>query len=154
MKKEELLLKEIDKLEDIEPRYKDIINLDPPLLRHKRMPIENRAAIFAPFQALKGLDDEFDETSRLTNERKELDDGLKMILNSRLNSINDNPGKDIISFTYFVSDKKKSRGKYITSSDYVKKIDLYKKQVILKNKIRINIDDIINITSDTFSFDN
>ena len=44
-------------------RYADIIGLPHPVSRrHKPMPLQERAAQFAPFAALKGFDDEIDRT--------------------------------------------------------------------------------------------
>lgn len=45
-------------------QYKDIIGLPHPVSRlHKPMPLEERAAQFAPFAALKGFDEEIDRTT-------------------------------------------------------------------------------------------
>lgn len=46
-------------------RYDDIIDLPHPESKyHKRMPMENRAAQFAPFAALSGHEDAVEETER------------------------------------------------------------------------------------------
>ncbi len=46
-------------------KYDDIINLDRPISKnHRPMPIENRAAQFAPFAALTGYDDAIAEAAR------------------------------------------------------------------------------------------
>ena len=50
-------------------KYDDIINLDRPVSKnHVPMPIENRAAQFAPFAALTGYEDAVDE-AKLINEK-------------------------------------------------------------------------------------
>ena len=46
-----------------------------------------------------------------------------------------------------IKDNKKSGGKYINTSDYIKRIDFYHKVIILENKDKIKIDNIINIDS-------
>ncbi len=46
-------------------KYNDIINKESPIpLKHPRMSIANRAAQFAPFAALTGLDDAMDDTAQ------------------------------------------------------------------------------------------
>ena len=53
--------------------YQDIINLTyPQLSNHKRMPIESRAAQFAPFSALTGYKEALTESSRKTIKKQEL----------------------------------------------------------------------------------
>ena len=65
--------------------YDDIIDL-PHYVSKKRpqMSIEARSAQFAPFAALSGYDEAVKETARLTDKRLEIDDGLKSILNNKL----------------------------------------------------------------------
>jgi len=49
--------------------YDDIINLPhPDPKEHDRMPLQQRGALFSPFSALTGLDEELDETATLVNE--------------------------------------------------------------------------------------
>ncbi len=49
--------------------YADIIDLPHPVSRrHKPMPLEERAAQFAPFAALKGFDDEIDQVREAQSE--------------------------------------------------------------------------------------
>lgn len=51
-------------------RYEDIINLPHHVSKNRRpMPMENRAAQFAPFAALVGYDDAISEATRLTDAR-------------------------------------------------------------------------------------
>ena len=65
--------------------YDDIINLPHfESKKHPRMSLEARSAQFAPFAALTGYDEFIRETSRLTNERIEIDESLKIILDGKL----------------------------------------------------------------------
>ncbi len=137
--------------------YNDIINLEHPTSKiHPRLSMESRAAQFAPFAALTGYEDRIKETARITDEKVEIDDGLKEMLNAKFkiidNKIKDNP---LISITYFVKDKKKKGGKYITSNVHIKKIDKIDFKILTKEDQTINIEDIINISSNdiTFNFD-
>lgn len=132
--------------------YEDIINLPHHTSsKHPRMSTQSRAAQFAPFAALTGYDDAVKETARLTDERIEIDEGLKLLLNDRLqiilNNIKDKPE---ITFTYFVYDKAKDGGKYITITGNVNKINMTSGYLILTNKTKIPINEIINITGYLF----
>lgn len=132
--------------------YDDIINLphyEPK--GHPRMSIESRAAQFAPFSALTGYDDAVKETARLTDKRIEIDEGLKIVINNKLQVILDNiKDKPRVTFTYFIYDKKKIGGKYIPITERVSKIDKINNYVILADKTKIPINEIINITGDIF----
>lgn len=132
---------------DNNEKYKDIINLPHHVSKkHPQMTIENRAAQFAPFAALVGHDEAVKETARLTTNKKEIDNDLKNILDKKLQMINENiTNTPEATITYFVPDKKKEGGQYLTITEKVKKIDTYKQVIILENKEQININDIIEI---------
>lgn len=127
--------------------YNDIINMPHyTSSKHKRMSLEARSAQFAPFAALKGFEEAVFETARLTDDKKELDEGLKNLLNEKLKVIQSELENKIeITFTYFIKDKYKDGGKYITKTGIVKKIDEIEGKVILDNHDEIIIDDIIEI---------
>lgn len=127
--------------------YDDIINLPHHVsTKHPRMSLEARAAQFAPFAALTGYDDQVKETARLTNERKELADGLKMILNEKILKIKEKLYiMPEVTITYFVPDLRKKGGKYVTVTGKVKKIDEFKQTIIFDNKVEIPIHEIIEI---------
>lgn len=127
--------------------YDDIINTRYPFdLKHPRMSVYNRSAQFAPFAALTGHSESIKETARLTDEQIEINEDQKEIINQKLIYINKyikvHPN---ISITYFVKDKKKKGGKYITITSEIKKIDTYNKVIILVNNNKILFDDIISI---------
>ncbi len=127
--------------------YDEIINIKYPFnLMHKRMDKASRAAIFAPFAALSGHKETLMEVSRLTDKKIDIDDSLKDIINNKLNIINNNiKFYPMISITYFLKDKYKDGGEYLTIKDRVKKIDLYNKLVIMQDKTIIYMQDIIDI---------
>lgn len=133
--------------------YADIINLPHhELTTRQRMPRINRAASFAPFAALTGYDDAVRETARLTSERIELDEGTKEILNNKLRIALDKAGEQPeISITYFLPDKKKSGGAYVTVKAVIKRIDEYERLVIFTDKSSIPIDDIYEIQGDIYN---
>lgn len=128
-------------------KYEGIINLPHHVSnKHPKMTLEARAAQFAPFAALTGYDDEIKETERLTNERIELDDEVKNFLNNKIRIILEQIStRPVITFTYFIPDLQKEGGKYVTVTGIVKKINEYKKMIILEDKTEISIKEIINI---------
>lgn len=131
---------EINKLEDIRHDYDDIINLK--YVPVSIMSIENRASMFAPFAALSGYGDLVYESSRITEDKKELDDDLKEIINYKLQLINCNSN---VVIKYFVPDNKKKGGKYISINKKIKKIDNIYKKIIFVDKSFIDINNIIDI---------
>ena len=133
--------------------YEDIINLPHhELTTRQRMPRINRAASFAPFAALTGYDDAVRETARLTSERIELDEGTKEVLNDKLRIALDKAGEQPeISITYFLPDKKKSGGAYVTVKAVIRRIDEYERLVIFTDKSSIPIDDIYEIEGDIYN---
>lgn len=128
-------------------KYNDIINLEHHISKiHKQMSLENRAVQFAPFSALTGYDEAIKETTRITQDRIELDEELKHTLNKKIicinNQISSNPK---VTITYFVPDSKKLGGKYQTITGNVRKIDKYNKIIMLINGLKIPIIEIIDI---------
>lgn len=132
--------------------YADIINLKRPQSNHNHLSIESRASQFSPFSALTGYDNEVKETARITDKRINIDDGLREMLNAKLNYLNDhikeNPN---ISITYFVKDPKKDGGKYLTKQGIIKRIDTVNEIIKFNDNTSISMNDIINITGDIFN---
>lgn len=133
------------KLEDIRHKYDDIINLEHHVSSvHSRMSIMNRAAQFAPFAALTGYGDEIKEASRIVDNKIDISDDLKDKINNKLLII-ERMIRPYIMVTYFVKDKKKDGGEYITISNIVKRIDLYNGEMVFTDKTKILINDIVDI---------
>ena len=104
--------------------YDDIINLNRPISKHQHLGIDSRSAQFAPFAALVGYDEAVKETARLTEKRIEIDEGLKEMINSKLNYLNEHiKDNNEVIITYFIQDKKKNGGKYINKIGIIKRID-------------------------------
>ena len=131
-------------------KYDDIINLPRPISKtHKPMPRKDRAAQFAPFKALVGLDDEVDEAARLVDKRIELDENEKEILNERLLIIAENiTDRPLIRVTYFVPDEKKEGGRYVTDSASVKKLDTIEKTIVFTDGRTVHMSDIFSVELD------
>ncbi len=134
-------------------KYNDIINLPHHVSNtHPSMSVYARSAQFAPFAALKGYDDEIKETGRFTNKRIDIDEELKNELNIKLKIITKNIfDRPKLTFIYFIPDKRKDGGKYVKVKGSVKKIDEYKKIIVLEDNTKINIYDIVNIEGDIFN---
>lgn len=134
--------------------YEDIINMKYPNkeIKDDFPKSVNRAAQFAPFSALSGYEDAVKETARLTERKIELDETEKQILNSKLVYLRDNvPIDDKVSITYFVPDLRKDGGSYATLTDYVIKVDEYKKLLVMSDGSAIPIEDIMSIESRAFN---
>lgn len=132
--------------------YDDIINLPHHVSSARpHMSAFDRAAQFSPFAALTGYDAAVKETARLTGERIELDEYEKDALNDRLQLIVDTLGQGYqIAVTYFLPDKRKAGGEYVTVTGEVKKIDEYEHLIILRNGQKIPVEDVIDLDGELF----
>ncbi len=118
------------------------------VMKHDRMPLNKRAFQFAPFSALTGYSETIKEKGRETINKKIISDETKELLDYKLKIINDHKNNHPrITITYFINDSMKEGGRYQKITDYLKKIDFNEKIVILENKTKIKIDNIINIDS-------
>ena len=108
-------------------KYNDIINMPHHVSKtHPQMSLEARSAQFAPFAALTGYGDVINETGRLTNEKIEIDDELKEILNEEIMKIKSKLSERLtISFTYFKLTKQERLHK-IKLSFFNKSLYLFK----------------------------
>ena len=127
--------------------YDDIIHLPHHVsATHPHMSAIDRAAQFSPFAALTGYDAAIKETARLTDKRVELDESMKAALSNKLQMIADRLKEHPeIAITYFQPDAKKNGGAYVTVINTVKKIDVYKRIVVLTDGIVIPVNEIISI---------
>ena len=126
-------------------KYDDIINLSHHVSsRHPQMPMMNRAAQFSPFAALTGYDDAVRETARLTDEKIELDEYEKEELDRKIQWIGSHLDEHIpVSITYFQPDDKKAGGAYEEIVDTIRKINVYKHEILLTKGTKIPIMNIL-----------
>lgn len=125
--------------------YSDIIGLEHPTsTRHKKMTKMARAAQFAPFAALTGFEDATKETARLTDEKIELDENKKEILDEKLQFLRQNR-TITVSIMYFKPDGKKNGGSYQTITDVVNQVDIYNRSIVMGNGTKIELDSILDI---------
>ena len=126
--------------------YSDIINLPRPISKtHKHMSNHDRAAQFAPFAALTGYEQIILEVARTTTKRIELGADQKEKINQSLILLKADNVDRKIKVIYFVKDGRKSGGKYITKEGNYLKIDNESKYLILADKTKIIIADILDI---------
>ena len=133
-------------------KYDEIINRSRPKSKHPQMTLEQRSAQFAPFAALTGYEGQIKETARLTDKRLELDEEAKSILDTKIQIIKEKIAQQPqIEITYFIPDKQKEGGKYVTIENKIKKINPYTNEIIMVDKTNIKIDEIINIQGNIFN---
>ena len=133
-------------------KYSDIIHLPHPVSeKHPRMPMLDRAAQFSPFAALTGYEEAIYETGRLTEEKTELGEEEKAILDRKqqllLEKLDERP---TLTVTFFVPDEKKSSGRYITKTGNLKKLHPLEKWMLLTDGTKIPLEDVKNIESPLF----
>ena len=120
--------------------------------KHPPMPMEKRAAQFAPFAALTGHAAAIRETARLTDEKIELDDAMKLEISDRLCELADRlPYAPPVAITYFLPDAYKSGGSYVDAVGTVRKLDAYARVIVMQDGRKIPIDDVLEVTWKTES---
>lgn len=132
--------------------YDDIIHLPHHVSKTRpQMSLKDRAAQFSPFAALSGYDAAILETGRLTEEKSELGEEARAILDRKQKYLAERiDTKPEITVTYFVPDEKKSGGAYSTVTGFLKRIDEYERVLMLTDGRKIQLDAIFGIESDEF----
>ncbi len=108
---------------------------------------DDRAAQFAPFAALTGYDAMVSETARLTGSKCDLDEEQMLALNATLSEImehiNEHPK---VCITWFRKDTRKQGGEYVQTEGSIRDVEPANRLVVLKEGVRISLDDIASIT--------
>ena len=132
--------------------YEDIVNLPRHISKvHPQATMADRAARFSPFAAISGYEDMVKEAARVTEERIDITDAMKELLNEKLNMIIEFLDEEPeVTITYFEPDKKKDGGAYISITGTVKRINEYERIVLMSNDKKIRIDEIYALESDLF----
>ncbi|WP_296117414.1 hypothetical protein [uncultured Eubacterium sp.] len=115
---------------------------------HPRMPRANRAAQFMPFSALSGYEEAVQETARQTEQFRELDEDNRRRLDETLQIIQQSLGEKrevSVIITCFVPDKYKGGGSYLEYSGLVKRVDAYRRQILLLDGTALPISYISDI---------
>ena len=113
-------------------KYRDILYMPRPALKHSRMPGEKRAAQFMPFAALAGYEDSIAETARLTctheelsaDEREELDEVMGQLIGKEKEGIT-------VEAEWFAEDRRKSGGKYVKTRGAYRGCDTAEGQLMI-----------------------
>lgn len=130
-------------------RYDDIIDLPHPEPKnHPRMPIENRAAQFAPFAALTGHGAAIAETARLTENMVELSEEQQLELSRKIAYALES--HSVVTIKYFQPDNRKSGGRYIDITGEIKKLDEVERSVILTDGRTIPMDILTDVRGEFF----
>ena len=129
--------------------YADIIDLPHHVSkRHPQMSMEKRAAQFSPFAAMVGHDAAIRETARLTEERLELSEDEKAVIDGKLQMIQAHiKEQPEVTVTYFQPDEKKSGGAYVTITGSARRIDEVERILNLADGTVIPLMDIVAVQS-------
>ena len=142
--------------------YADILHLaHHQAANRKHMSMHDRAAQFSPFAALTGFDGVIAETGRLTDHKIELSESEKVLLDQKLNLIDEaiRAGQHPeITLLYFTPDARKTGGSYQEHTGSVRQIDPIERTIVfladngrsMGNKIAI--DDVKEIHSELVDY--
>ena len=132
--------------------YDDIIYLQHHVSSDREhMSVLDRAAQFSPFAALTGYDGAIKETARLTDQRIELDEAEKTILDEKLRIVQEQLSRQQeVEFVFFQPDVWKTGGVYISMRGIVKKIEVSERAVVMQDGTRISIEEIVDISGEIF----
>ena len=128
-------------------KYDDIIHLPHHVsaTRH-HMSMQERAAQFQSFRALFGYEDAVQETVRLTEDKIELTEDEKSLLDAKLQGLADRiASHPLVTITWFQPDRRKAGGAYVATTGQLKKIDDFEGALILTDGARIAMEDILDI---------
>ena len=127
--------------------YDDIINLSRPQYHDlPPMSIHDRAAQFSPFAALVGYDAAVEETARLTDSRREMEEDEINELNRQLSELTERLSeRPKIRVTYFIRDKKKEGGRYASKVGNARTIDQAQNRIVFTDGESVPIKDMYSV---------
>lgn len=133
-------------------KYDDMVGLPRPVSRrHPPMARIKRAAQFAAFDALAGFGAAIAESGRETEEKLELSEDMKDMLDAKLAIIEQHiKEQPSVAVTYFLPDTQKAGGRYVTFSGKVKKLDGVESVIVMTDGTKIPIEDVRMIEGDLF----
>ena len=133
-------------------KYKDILNMKYPNPEIERDFPDKilREAQFAPFAALTGYNDAIDEAARQTDRKIGIDEYEIERLNNKLKYLSEVSETDEVVITYYVPDKKKDGGAYVSKSGIVIKVREYERDIVTDDGTKIPIEDIYSISGKMF----
>lgn len=127
--------------------YDDIIDLPHHVSpNRRRMSNVERGAQFSPFSALTGYGEAVEEAARLTEEKSELSEEMKAVIDAKIQMLSEHlEAEPEVTITYFKPDERKEGGAYVRLTGRVKRIDEIAKTIVLTDKTRIPIEQIRDI---------
>lgn len=127
--------------------YEDMLHLPHHVSSHRpHMSLIDRAAQFSPFAAVVGHEKAVKEAARYTDQRKELDEMEKAMIDNQLREIEAQlPESPDVEIVYFEPDPLKSGGKYVTKVGQIKKLDSYEGMVLMEDGKKITIEEIYGL---------
>ena len=127
--------------------YDDIINISRPQYHDlPPMSIHDRAAQFSPFAALVGYDAAVEETARLTDSRREMEEDEINELNRQLSELNKRLSeRPRIRVTYFIRDRKKEGGRYASKIGNARTIDQTENRIIFTDGESVPVKDMYSV---------
>ncbi|MEE0979058.1 MAG: hypothetical protein UH625_06590 [Muribaculaceae bacterium] len=117
----------------------------------RQMPMEARAAQFAPFAALTGHSSAIDETARFTSSQRDLSAEELHMLSTKISyalSIAEQPE---LSITYFKPDDRKEGGDYVTVQGSIKSVEVCFNILRLVDGTEIPLDSVADISGEVFA---
>lgn len=110
------------------------------------MSMHDRAAQFAPFEALVGYGDAVVETARLTDAKAERDEDRAAMLDrvqAQLEEIIRQRPR--VTVEYFVPDGRKQGGAYVKYTGNLRRIDNINRKLIFEDRTELGMEDIYSI---------
>lgn len=127
-------------------RYDDIIDRPRPPLRRPPMPLEDRAAQFAPFAALAGHGAAVAEAARTTQERRGLSEGECARLDrclAHLRAIVEEGGQPTVQLVRFVADERKEGGRHVCKTGALRAVDDICGELVFIDGDRVPLADVV-----------
>ncbi len=133
-------------------RYADMLKLSRPVVPgHPPMAAADRAAQFSPFSALSGYGAAVEETGRRTEKYTEPDEASREELNAKILFLRGKLAlRPLITATYFEPDRRKEGGEYVTFRGKIKKIDGYRRMLIMEDGTEIRMEMLTELAGDVF----
>lgn len=127
--------------------YEDIVNLPHHVSQNRpRMSVEDRAAQFSAFAALKGYDDAIDEAAKLYDERIEVvgerAEELNNTLTQLLQAVRTHPQ---VRLTHFCAMGQGSSGVYRTVEGTLAGINTYARTLQLEDGTSVRFEDLLSV---------
>lgn len=133
-------------------RYADMLDLPHHVSPTRpRMSLEDRAAQFAPYEALVGFGAAITESDRMPERRIELGEAETAELAEKLRILEARQAEQpAISVTYFIPDARKEGGRYETAEGRLKRLRPVEYTLTFTDGREFDIDNIIVIDGEIF----